>query len=264
MYDTEGRVWKGTVGSLHLKISLYLHIMLSFVFVYLWGVVIVPTACIIAKPFRYFIPIDLDFCFSHFLYSVLDIKHTVTWNAPLIETGIILPNHRCALDWVLDCYITKSSSIGRGLAYVASSMMACLIWLDGRGIIIHRGKDKRGEIYQRMLAHPGKRICFWPEGTRLSYTTLTSKDEVRTYLKYGLLKEIYFGKQWPVQLCISSNKEVAFSEKRLIAKRGVPIRTVISKPIHPRDFASEELFYDEIASVWLDCWNDAYSVRKCE
>ena len=241
--------------------------MLSFVLVYLWCVVIVPTACIIAKPFRFCVPqFDLDFCFSHFLYSILDVNHTVIWNAPLIETGVILPNHRCALDGVLDCYITKSSSIGRGLAYVASSMIACLIWLDGRGIVIRRGKDKRGEIYQRMVSHfhTQKRICFWPEGTRLSYTTLASKDEVRSYLKYGLLKEIYFGKQFPVQLCISSNKEVAFSEKRLIAKRGVPIRTIISKPIHPRDFATEELFYNEIASVWLDCWNDAYSVRKCE
>ena len=237
--------------------------MISFVLAYVWGIVIMPTVCIIAKPFRPLIPwFDLDFCFSHFLYSVLDVKHTVVWNAELIDSGFILANHRCALDWGLVCYITKSSSIGRGMAYVASTMMGLLIYLDGRGIVLMRGKDKRQEIYQRMLSHietQNKRICFWPEGTRLSYTTLTTKEEVRSYLKYGLLKEIYYGKQFPVQLCISSNKECAFNEKRLHAKRGVPITTVISKPIHPIDFSCENDFYDEIASIWLDCWTTAYN-----
>ena len=237
--------------------------MISFVLAYLWSVVIVPTVCIIVKPVRFLVPkFDLDFCFAHFMYSVLNIQHTVIWNAKLIESGFILPNHRCALDWPIDSYITKSASISRGLALVASSMLGLLIYLDGRAIVIHRGKDKRNEIYHRMLSHietQNKRISFWPEGTRLSYTTLNSKEEVRSYLKYGLLKEIYFGKQFPVQLCISSNKEVAFSEKRLIAKRGVPITTVISKPIHPKDFETENAFYDEIATVWLDCWNTAYT-----
>jgi hypothetical protein len=236
--------------------------MISFLLAYLWGIIIVPTCCIIVKPVRFLVPkFDLDFCFSHFIYSVLNIKHTIIWNAPLIETGFILPNHRCALDWGLDCYITKSTGIGRGLAYIATSMLALLIYLDGRGIVIHRGKDGRAEIYRRMLSHiqtQNKRICFWPEGTRLSYTTLSTKDDVRSYLKYGLLKEIYLDKQFPVQLCISSNKELALNEKRLVAKRGVPITTIISKPIHPRNFATENEFYDEIAAVWLDCWEQAY------
>ena len=237
--------------------------MISFVLAYLWGVVIVPSVCIIVKPVRFLIPnFNPDFIFAHSLYSVLNIQHTVIWNAKLIDAGFILPNHRCALDFPLDCYITKSTWVARGMAYLASSMLALLVYLDGRGIVIYRGKDKRNEIYSRMLSHietQNKRICFWPEGTRNSYTTLNSKEEVRSYLKYGLLKEIYFGKQFPVQLCISSNKEVAFSEKRLIAKRGVPITTVISKPIHPKYFETENAFYDEIARVWLDCWNTAYT-----
>jgi len=241
--------------------------MFTFVLAYLWGIVFVPTVCIIAKPFCPWF--DLDYCFSHFLYSVLDVKHTIVWNAELIDSGFILANHRCALDWALDCYITKSSSIGRRLAYIASTMMGLLIYLDGRGIVLMRGKDKRQDIYQRMLSHietQNKRICFWPEGTRLSYTTLSSKEDVRSYLKYGLLKEIYCGKQFPVQLCISSNKEHAFNEKLFIAKRGVSITTVISKPIHPVDFSCENDFYDEIASVWLDCWTTAYNplLKKVE
>jgi len=236
--------------------------MISFVLAYLWGVVIVPTVCIICLPFNI---LNWQSGSKYFLYSVLDIKHTIIWNAELIESGFILPNHRCALDFPLDCYITQSTWVARGMAYIAATMSALLIYLDGRGIVLRRGKDKRQEIYQRMLSHietRNKRICFWPEGTRLSYTTLSSKEEVRTYLKYGLLKEIYYGKSFPVQLCISSNKEHAFNEKRLIAKRGVPITTVISRPIHPKDFSCENDFYDEIASVWLDCWATAYAQKN--
>jgi 1-acyl-sn-glycerol-3-phosphate acyltransferase len=197
------------------------------------------------------------------MYTVLNVKHTVQWDAQLIEKGVILANHRCALDWVVDCYITKSSSVGRGLAFVASGALGLLIWLEGRGIILYRGKDKREQVYQKIVAgiQCKHRVCFWPEGTRLNYTTLSSAVELRTHLKYGLLKSIYFDKQFPVQLCISSNKEIAFSEKNLVARRGIPIRTVISKPINPQDFNSEEEFYNEIASVWFDCWKNAYTEK---
>lgn len=234
--------------------------MLAFVATYLWAVVVVPTVCIICKPIQWIYPnrFNLDFCFQHFLYDVLAIQHTVVWNAPLIERGIVLANHRCALDLGIDCYLTKSSGIGRGMAYVASSCMALLILLEQRGIIMRRSVDKRDGIYARMVSHiettDKKRICFWPEGTRNSYTTLSSPEEVGTYLKYGLLKSIYDDKRYPVQLCISSNKEIAFSEKKLVARRGVPIHTMISKPIHPVDFAVEQEFYDAIKREWFDCW----------
>lgn len=234
--------------------------MLAFAFTYLWAVVIVPTTCIICKPIRLIFPnsFDLDFCFRHFMYDILAIKHTVVWNAPLIDTGIILANHRCALDWVVDTSITKSSAIGRGMAFVASSLLGLLIWLENRGIVIRRGIDKRDGIYARIVTHiettENKRICFWPEGTRNSYLSLSSPDEVGTYLKYGLLKAIYYDKRYPVQLCISSNKEIAFSEKKLVAKRGVPIQTIISVPMHPNNYATEQDFYDAIKLEWYSCW----------
>lgn len=231
--------------------------MLVFAIVYLWSVVIVPSISIICKPLN-IIGFDLDFCFSHFLYDVLAIKHTVVWNAPLIERGIILANHRCALDWVLDCFVMKSTGIGRGMAYIASSCMTLLILFEQRGIIMHRGVDKRDGIYSRIVSHientNHKRICFWPEGTRNIYTTLSSPEEVGTYLKYGLLKSIYNDKRYPVQLCISSNKELAFNEKKLHAERGITIRTVISKPIHPIDYNTDIAFYNAIQCEWFDCW----------
>ena len=214
--------------------------MLSFFLTYLWAVIIVPSACIIAKPFR-LKGFNLDFCFRNFLYSTLNVKHTIQWDAPLIDKGIILANHRCALDWPLDCSVTKSSGVGRGLAFVASGVLGFLIWLEGRGIVLQRGKDDREKVYRKIVAgiQVGNRVCFWPEGTRLSYTTLSSADELRTHLKYGLLKSIYSDKQFAVQLCISSNKEVAFSEKKLVARQGVPIKTVISRPICPKDFGTD-------------------------
>jgi len=239
--------------------------MFVFFYAYLWSVVIVPTACIICKPLHWVYPnkFDLDLCFSHFVYDVLSIKHTIVWNAPLIERGIVLANHRCALDWVLDCFVMKSASIGRVMAYVASSCMALLILLENRGIIMRRGVDKRESIYTKVVSHientDHKRICFWPEGTRNSYTTLSSPEEVGTYLKYGLLKSIYDDKRYPVQLCISSNKEIAFNEKKLHAERGITIRTIISKSIHPANFTTDEAFYNTIKKEWFDCWVAAHS-----
>lgn len=211
---------------------------------------------------------DLDFCFSHMLYTVLGVRHSIVWNADLVSEGIILANHRCALDWVVDCFVTRSASIGRGMAYVASSVMALLILLEQRGIVMRRGVDRRDDIYKRMVLHIDntrhKRICFWPEGTRNSYTVLNSPDEVGTYLKYGLLKEIYYGQRFPVQLCISSNKEVALSEKKLVARRGIAIHTMISKPIHPNDFSTEQAFYDEIKREWFACWVATHVDKKRE
>ena len=233
--------------------------MLYFIVVYLWNIMIFPMICIVMKPFQ-ITSLSLDLCFDSFIYSSLQIKHSIHWDTQLIEDGFILGNHRCALDWPLDCFITNSTCIGRRMAFVASGILALLVCLEDRGIVIRRGKDNRQEIYKKSINNikTNHRVCFWPEGTRLNYTKLSSKEEVRSYLKYGLLKEIYINKSFPVQLCISSNKEIAFNEKRLIARRGIPIRTIISKSIHPKEFETEEDFYNEIAITWLDCWTRAY------
>jgi hypothetical protein len=59
-------------------------------------------------------------------------------------------------------------------------------------------------------------------------------------------------------MMISNNKEVAFNEKRLSANYGVSIQTVISTPIHPKDFATDAEFFDEIVRVWFDCYKKSH------
>ncbi len=99
---------------------------------------------------------------------------------------------------------------------------------------------------------------FYPEGTRNNYTSLSSRDELKSYIKFGLLKSIYQDKRYPVQLLISNNKEIAFNEKKFIASYGVQINTKISAAIHPKDFATEVEFFDEIIRVWYDCYVETH------
>ena len=58
----------------------------------------------------------------------------------------------------------------------------------------------------------------------------------------------------PIQLDISSNKELALNEKKIKAKYGVTINTIISSPIYPVNYNTFELFIDEICKEWFSCW----------
>ena len=88
----------------------------------------------------------------------------------------------------------------------------------------------------------------------MKYTHLASSDEVKTYLKYGILKCIYEDKAYPVQLQISNDKEIVLCEKTLVVNHGTRVHTHRSKSIHPKDFKTEAEFYDEIAKIWYECW----------
>jgi hypothetical protein len=87
----------------------------------------------------------------------------------------------------------NASIVARGLAYLASTCYSILIYFEDRGIYLHRNKDTRDVIYNKIKNHmkndnsSSKLIVFWPEGTRLTYTKLNSVDDVKKNLKYGLL-----------------------------------------------------------------------------
>lgn len=231
---------------------------LFFIHTYTVGLIIMPLLCIISKPFtnKY----DLQFCSWVFCYKILGINHNITNNADIIKEGFILSNHRCGLDLVLSMYMFNASVIGRGMAYLACTCYSILVFFEGRGIYLHRNKDTREIIYNKIKNHmkndnsSSKLIVFWPEGTRLTYTKLDSIEDVKKNLKYGLLKEIYNDKKYPVQIDISSNKELVFNEKKIKAQYGLTVNTIISSPIYPADFNTFELFIDEISKEWLKCW----------
>ena len=228
---------------------------LQFIWFFAWNIQLVPLFLLLIRPFYV---IDAQRYIQYLVERAFSIKLHVTSDQPLIERGYILANHRSWTDFILDPFVAKSSVVGRMAGFLAVFFGSCLYHADSRIISFRRGIETRQAIFTKMKQHMNhskyKRILIFPEGSRMKYTYLASADEVKTYLKFGVLKCIYDDKQFPVQLQISNNKEKAMDEKRLCVNYGVPIHTHHSKSIHPKDFATEQAFYDEIANVWYECW----------
>jgi 1-acyl-sn-glycerol-3-phosphate acyltransferase len=238
--------------------------MLYFIVTYLWSWVIVPFTFIILRPF---VNLPCQLVAQHFNYNVLGIQQQIT-GEKLIDEGFVLPNHRSFMDFSLDFYVSNCTIVSRYLVILGAPFMLLLTYMDNRVIFINRKKDNRDDIYQKFVSHinryKNKRIVFFPEGTRNNYTTLSSKDELKSYIKFGLLKSIYEDKRYPVQIMISNNKEIAFNEKTITANYGVKIHTKISKAIHPKDYVTEDEFFDEIVDAWFDCYAETHKNDKLQ
>ena len=231
--------------------------MFYFILAYLWSWTIVPLSLIILRPFNNSVLVS-----KHFVYDILGVKHKIVYDAEIIHNGFMLANHRSFMDACIDNLISSSSLVNRYMVILGAPFVLLSAYLENRVIFINRGKDKRDSVYLKCVDHIKKyntRICFFPEGTRNNYSTLDTEDELRSYIKFGLLKSIYQDKQYPVQLQISNNKEKAFNEKKLSVNYGVHINTRVSKPIHPKDFATETDFFNEIVRVWFDCYKTTHN-----
>ena len=108
------------------------------------------------------------------------IKRVILGDEKCIEKGFIIPNHRSFTDFYLDPYITRSSIVGRTLAFFAVSFYAFLgYFIDKRLIAISR-TDKREHTFAKLVNHMKSssqfknRIVFFPEGTRKNYMSLAS------------------------------------------------------------------------------------------
>ena len=238
--------------------------MIYFIVAYLWSCCIEPITFFVLRPF---IRLDSQQNGFNFVNKVLGIKYEIT-GEKLLDEGFILPNHRSFTDFLFDYYVSYGTMVSRWLVIIVIPFNILISYLDNRIIFINRGKDKRDVVYQRCVSHinryQNKRIVFYPEGTRNTYTSLSSHEELKSYIKFGLLKSIYEDKRYPVQLLISNNKELAFNEKTLTANYGVIIHTKISKAIHPKDYATEVDFFDEIVKVWFDCYVETHSHDKLQ
>ena len=247
--------------------------VLYFVIMYAWILIILPTIgtayssitriCGLSDANSH----DLyDVFASHSMYYFFGIKHSIERDAEPIENGFCLSNHRSFFDCILDAYVMKSSIIIRGMSIMVVPFLVLFTYATNVMLMINRGVDHRDAVYAKcadFLASSTelpshryrRRITFYPEGTRMSYTELKSEDDLRSKLKFGLLRSIYEAKQYPVQISISSNKDAVISEKWLSAQYGVTVRSVISKPIHPKDYTTIEAFFDEIIQTWYRCYH---------
>ncbi len=227
-----------------------------FVWLYCWHLTLVPIGILLTKPFNNW---TWHKYAEHFIKNVCGIRHTMTADEPLIEAGYVLANHRSWFDFAIDPYLASSCIMGRNMGFIAVFFFSLLGYIDDIIVCFSRGSETRFELFSRIKQHiknhkTRNRILIWPEGTRLKYTCLASSEDVKSYLKYGMLKCIYEDKEFPVQLQISNNKEFVIDEKRMLVQCGVRCSTHRSKSIHPNDFATEQAFYDEIARVWYECY----------
>jgi hypothetical protein len=233
--------------------------MIQFLWFCFWSATIVPLFLITIRPVY---KVDAQQYMNYIMRRIT--KQTITSDEQFIEKGFILANHRSWADFCIDQTTASASILGRRMAFYATFGISSMTRLDNRAVIFTRGRDSRQDIYDKCVKHiqksDYKRIVFFPEGTRMKYTTLDSVDEVKSYLKYGLLKEIYNDKRFPVQIMISNNKEVVFNENKFIMNYGVNVRTHITKPIWPNDYNTDSEFYDEIANQWYDAWKKTHVI----
>lgn len=227
--------------------------------------VIIPSAFFLTKPIGGLTGIDLDWQANAkiFIYQLCRINHNLIHKAELIEKGYILANHRCFFDFSFDPYVTKSAGIGRRAAFRVCTVAYLLGKMENRSISFSRGETSSHQLMDLIRSFFNeknvKRILFYPEGTRRKYKALSSPADIKSKLRVGLLKRIYENGDLPVQLCISSNKEKVFNEKKLHMKRNVKVNTMISRPIHPKNHGSLESFLDEISRVWYRCYVDTHA-----
>jgi 1-acyl-sn-glycerol-3-phosphate acyltransferase len=217
---------------------------------------LLPFMCILLTPFY---KNKILYLYGKYtIENILKVKSIITKDAEYIESGFILANHRSIFDGWIDPYLCKGIIVSRRFAYFAFLPMILLYEINYGNVMITRGKDNRQKIYEKIknkIKLKSGKVLFFPEGSRLRYNTLNSYEEIKCYLKYGILKEIYNDKEnLPVQLQISSNKELVLDERIFKIRKGIVVKTHITKPIYPADFQNEQDFYDSIAKEWYNAW----------
>jgi 1-acyl-sn-glycerol-3-phosphate acyltransferase len=240
--------------------------MVHFLFIYIFTGFIIPSLIL---PFTLFYKYNnwWSLLVGFYIKYIYGIKHKIVSRHKLIEKGFVLANHRSFADFAIDPYYTKSTGLGRVMAFMAVFPNSILGYLDNRIIYFRRGKYTGEMLFKMCLDHMKtdglftKRILFYPEGTRKKYLFLKDEQELISHLKHGLLKRVYNLKKYPVQLFISSNKEIVMNEKNLSANYGVEVNSSFSIPIFPEKFKTYQEFVDEIAKKWLICYRETHGIQ---
>lgn len=196
-------------------------------------------------------------------FRMVNINYCV--KGEFIKEGFILSNHRTWCDFAYDPYVSGSAIVGRFLGFFVMLFYSLLGTIDNRFIIIDRSKPRHVSFekiinYMNSGYKYSKRVLFWPEGTRKSYTTLTL-EETKNIIKPGLLKSIYEYKKFPVQIMMSNNKEKVFNEKKMLVSLGETVTTELSEAIYPEDYDTFEKFLDKIYNDWHSQFNNLYTEK---
>ena len=228
--------------------------ILYFIIFYLSFMWIIPIFILIAGFFNkkvYNYDYYLKYLNKFFNYKINYVKEEER-----IEKGFIFSNHRSWADIPIDYSITKYVICGRYLAGFAMGFVTLLQFRDNNIILFNRGTANRKTVYQlcKNKISYKDRILIYPEGSRMNYQYLESKDDIKNKLKKGLIKEIYQRNEFPIQLQITSNKEKVCNEKKFEINYNTSLNCAISKSIHPKDYSSFEEFLDKISEEWFELW----------
>ena len=191
----------------------------------------------------------------------MGIRHEIVSREKLIDSGFIACNHRSYFDFAIDPLVGKGVIIGRIGAFLAVFFSSLLGLINNRILFFRRGATKRGVVYDKIIGHRCKfgksfRVIFYPEGTRKNHLKLESVEDVKNHFRYGLLKSIYEDGKYPVQVIITTNKELVFNEKMMEASWGVNVKTVIGRVIRVEEYGTFEEFVEALAKEWYECWNN--------
>jgi len=241
-----------------------------FIYIYIVYVVIYP---IIYIPFALYYRLkNIPSNYSHNItIKLMDYFYSnvnyLTQNK-VINSGFILANHRCSFDFIFDPYIGKSAVIGRYKAVLSTFFLSLLGIIErrvipmqrsfGRTYIFEYAKKTIEYSYPNKVDSFNKRITFYPEGARLNHMKINSIDDVKSMLKYGLIKSIYEYNKKPVQIIITKNKEKVYNEFTFDVNFEVELPVYVSEEINPSDFNSSEDFYNHICKLWFDIFNVVY------
>lgn len=170
-----------------------------------------------------------------------------------IDHGILLSNHVSGFDNLYDSHITDAILIADSKIKWYHAFYYYLQSLSGQVFVFDKTDTTRHKVYTGMTnlyyqkENKIPRMLFYPEGTRKNIDYKT-KDELRSNIKYGLLKSIYESKEFPVQLFISKNKENSFVNKSFELNY---VTSVYGNKISPENYQTFELFIEEITSEWI-------------
>lgn len=233
-----------------------------FFSIFILSTIIIPIIILLFKPLELITNYKFNWqlCSHIFIFYLCRIENKIISKEKLIDKGYIICNHRCFFDFAWDPYICNASIVGRQQAFFVVSFFYILGFLDNRMIAFKRGKTSRNSLFNKItdkiLSKQNDRILFYPEGTRKNYLSLNSHEDIKKELKFGLLKSIFESKKnnLPIQICITSNKEHVFNEKKIIINFNKKIKTCFSCKIYPNDFNNFDDFINKICKEWYRAW----------
>jgi 1-acyl-sn-glycerol-3-phosphate acyltransferase len=178
-------------------------------------------------------------------------KHVDSENLHQNKHFVYLCNHVSYTDFFLDGYLTNGSCYIARMMVMFAIPFSCLFSYFHNGIIFIATKRKNTK--QDLISKMKKRIVknsivLYPEGKRnLSGKIIPIKLTA---------VEFAYENQIPVQLVISSNKDVSFNEKKWKINKNVPILVYYSKVFNSINYKS----YDDYSNEILKEWNRIYTL----